>query len=184
MKHAGKHARLSLVMLIIAATLQIAIAQNATTQPAGPVDFRKLKEALPAKLLDIDRTEATGEKTAVGEFKLSMARGTYVKDANSDDSPRIEITITDYGATKGMIEAFAAWSKMEIDRESDGGYEKTTKVGEHPAFETYQNEGKSGQLQVFVANRFIVQIQTTNVPAEQLKKIGEEMKLEKLAELK
>lgn len=179
-----KHARFNLVMLIIAATLQIAVAQNATTQPAGPVDFRKLKEALPAELNGIKRTEANGEKTAMGEFKLSMARGTYVNDANADDSPRIEVTITDYGATKGMVEAFAAWSKMEIDRESDGGYEKTTKIGEYPAFETYQNEGKSGQLQVYVAGRFIVQVQTTNVPAEQLKKIGEEMKLEKLAELK
>ena len=179
------HVRAAVALLIIVATLQFASAQNAaTTKPADPVDFRKLKEALPAELIQVKRTEATGEKNAMGEFKISHVRGTYVKDANADDSPRIEVTITDYGATKGMADALAAWTKMEIDRESDGGYEKTTKVGEHPAFETYQNEGKSGQLQVFVAGRFIVQIQTTNVPADQLKTIGEEMKLEKLAELK
>ena len=90
----------------------------------------------------------------------------------------------DYAATQGMTEAMAAWSKMEIDRESDTGYEKTTKVGDYPALETYQNDGKSGQLQVFVADRFIVQVTTTNVPADQLKKIGEELKLAKLAESK
>ena len=179
------HVRAIVALLIVVATLQLASAQDAaTTKPADPVDFRKLKEALPAELLEIKRTEATGEKNAMGEFKISHARGTYVKNADADDSPRIEVTITDYGATKGMADAMAAWTKMEIDRESDTGYERTTKVGGHPAFETYQNEGKSGALQVFVADRFIVQIQTTNVPADELKKIGEEMKLERLAELK
>ena len=80
-----------------------------------------------------------------------------------------------------MADAMAVWTKMEIDRESDGGYEKTTKVGEYPAIETYTNEGKAGQLQVFVAGRFLVAVSTQNVPADQLKKIGEELKLENLA---
>ena len=176
--------RACLTSAVVVLSLQFVRAQDATTKPAEPVDFRKLKEAMPAELLTIKRTEVNGEKTAMGAFKISQAHGTFAKDANDGDAPRIEVTITDYAAAPGMAEAMAAWTKMEIDRESDGGYEKTTKVGEYPAFETYQNEGKAGQLQVFVAGRFVVAVTTQNVPADQLKKIGEELKLEKLAALK
>jgi len=170
--------------IVLVVALQFARADQPATKPTEPVDFRKLKEALPAELLGIKRTDASGEKNAMGNVKMSHAHGAYVKDADKEGAPRIEVDITDYAATQGMTEAMAAWSKMEIDRESDTGYEKTTKVGDYPALETYQNDGKSGQLQVFVADRFIVQVTTTNVPADQLKKIGEELKLAKLAESK
>jgi hypothetical protein len=172
---------LSIVLLV---ALQFVRADQPATKPSDPVDFRKLKEALPAELLGIRRTEANGEKNAMGQFKISHAHGSYVKDADKDDAPRVEVDITDYSGTQGMAEAMAAWATMELDRESDTGYEKTTTVGDYPALETYTNEGKYGQLQVFVAKRFIVQVTTTNVPADQLKKIGEELKVEKLAELK
>ena len=107
--------RTSFVLLISLATLRVAVAQDATTRPSEPVDFRKLKEALPAELLGIRRTEANGEKNAMGGFKISQARGTYTTDA--DNAPRIEVTYTDYSGTQGMADAMAAWSKMEIDRE-------------------------------------------------------------------
>ena len=176
--------RLCAVAIIVLTAIQFVRADQPATQSSDPVDFRKLKEVLPAELLGIKRTEASGEKNAMGEFKISHAQGSYVKNADKDDAPRIDVNITDYSATKGMADAMASWSKMEVDRESDGGYEKTTKVAGFPAIETYQNDGKSGSLQVFVAGRFIVQVSTTNVPPDQLKKIGEELKLEKLAELK
>ena len=171
-------------IIVLFAAVQFVRADQPATKPADPVDFRKLKDVLPTELLGIKRTDASGERNAMGDVKMSHAHGAFVKDADKDDSPRVEVDITDYSGTNGMAEAMASWSKLEIDRESDTGYEKTTKVGEYPAFETYQNDGKAGQLQVFVAGRFIVQVTTNNVPADQLKKIGDELKLEKLAALK
>jgi hypothetical protein len=169
-----------------AADAQPQQGQPPASQPtvSEPMDFRKLKELLPAEVAGVKRTEATGEKNAFGDFKVSTARGTYAKDQEKDDAPRIDVEISDYAATKGMAEGMAFWTKMEVDRDGDTGYEKTTKVAGQPAMESYQTEGKSGHLQVFVANRYMVQVNTQNVPVEQFKKIGEELKLEKLAALK
>ncbi|CAN5615918.1 hypothetical protein BH09PLA1_BH09PLA1_31200 [soil metagenome] len=174
----------ALAIVLLASVPLIAQQPDAATKPTEPVDFRKLKEALPAELLSIKRTEASGEKNSMGGFKISQARGTYTQDADAENAPRIEVTITDYSGTQGIAGAMAAWAQNEIDRESDSGYERTTKVGDYPAYETYQNESKAGQFQVFVDGRFIIQVDTTNVPAEQLKKLGEELHLEKLAALK
>jgi hypothetical protein len=181
---------------ILAAAIAIASAQAAfaqddkaaattkpTTQAAGPVDFRKLKEVLPENLAGLKRDEATGERTGFGEMKFSSARATYVNDKEKDDAPRIDLQILDYGTNKQMVEGLALWTKMEIDTESDGGYQKTVKVQEQPAMEQFQNEGKTGQLQLLVADRFFVTLNTTNLPVEQFKKIGEELKLKDLAAL-
>ena len=53
--------RACLALAIVVASLQFARAQDATTKPAEPVDFRKLKEVMPAELLGIKRTEVNGD---------------------------------------------------------------------------------------------------------------------------
>ena len=78
----------------------------------------------------------------------------------------------------------AAWSQLEIDKESDEGYEKTLKVAGHPAFETWQKEGKSGNIQVYVAKRFIVTVQTTGLASEKAQEVAKALPLDKLAALK
>jgi len=181
--------RTLLVVTIALASVQTVLAQDATTKPAattapaGPIDFKKLKEMLPETLAGVKRTEATGERTAFGEMKFSQARATYAKDAENADAPRLELQILDYGTNKQMIEGLAMWTKMEVDTESDGGYQKSTKVKEQPAMEQYQNESKTGTLQLFVGERFFVTITTMNVPLEQFKKVGEELKIKELAAL-
>lgn len=186
---------MTILRTLLAATLAIASARAAlaqpdaaatskpASQPAGPIDFRKLKEMLPDTLAGVKRTEATGEKTGFGEMKFSQARGTYAKDADKDDAPRIELQILDYGTNKQMIEGMAIWTKMEVDTESDTGYQKSTKVQEQPAMEQYQNDGKTGTLQLLVGERFFVTVTTMNLTAEQFKKIGDELKLKELAAL-
>ena len=183
--------RTLLVVTIALASGPAVFAQDATTKPAatqgsapaGPIDFRKLKEMLPESLAGMKRTEATGEKTAFGEMKFSQARATYTKDADNADAPRIELQILDYGTNKQMIEGLAMWTKMEVDTESDGGYQKSTKVKDQPAMEQYQNDAKTGVLQLFVGERFFVTVTVQNLPAEQFKKIGDELKIKELAAL-
>jgi hypothetical protein len=156
----------------------------ATSQPTEPVDFRKLKELLPAELAGIKRTDAKGERTAFGELKLSVARGQYYKEVENGDSPSIDIEITDYGATRGMTDVLASWTTLEIDQEGDDGYEKSKKIEGQAALEKFTNEGKSGSLQIFVANRFLVNVTTQHLSVEQFKKIGESLKIKELAALK
>lgn len=154
------------------------------SQPSQPVDFRKLKELLPAELARIKRTDATGEKTSFGDLKLSSAKGEYYKEVENGDSQRVQVEITYYGATKEITEGLTYWTQLDIDQEGDAGYEKSKKLDGQPALEKYVNDGKSGSLQVFVANRFLVNLTTTNVAPEQFKKLGESLKIKELAALK
>ena len=48
----------------------------------------------------------------------------------------------------------------------------------------YQNDGKSGTLQILVGERYFVTINTTNLSADEFKKLGDELKLKELAALK
>src|SRR5688572_30582146 len=150
------------------------------------VDFRKLKEWLPAEMNGIKRKEASGEKNKLGEMTVSQARGTYTRGKDDDENaPRIEVEVVDYAGVKDMANGIAmAWTMAEIDREGDDGYEKTIKIKGHPGMETWQKEGKHGQIQLLVGKRYILNVSTNNVPEEQFKKIAESLALEKLAELK
>lgn len=154
------------------------------TQPASVVDFRKLKEQLPETLGGIKRTQASGERTSFGEIKLSQAHGTYVKDKEDGDSPRIEMQIMDYGANKDAAAAIAFWTQLEIDQEGDDGFQRSLKIQNYPAMQQYTNDGKSGTLQIMVADRFHVNVTTHGLSAEEFKKIGDELKLKELAALK
>ena len=183
--------RTLLAAVIAIASAQVVLAQadtttattKPTTQPGGLVDYKKLKEMLPEKLGGLKRTEATGERTGFGEIKISTARASYVQDENNGDSPRIELQIFDYGTNKQMLEGMAMWTKMEVDREGDDGFQKSLKIQDQPAMQTYTNEGKSGQLQLLVGDRFLVSINTAALSVEQFKKIGDELKLKELAAL-
>ena len=184
---------MSLFRLLMIALLSFAVSQlargedaPAASQPAKtqPIDFRKLKELMPEKLADIKRSKNEGQKVSLGEFVMSQATGTYAPEEPKETDPTITVEIMDYSANPGMAEAMAAWQTVQIDNEGDSGFERTTKIADQPAHEQYQNEGKSGQIQVFVAKRYYVNVTTTNLSADQLKKLAESLPIKKLAELK
>jgi len=159
-------------------------ADNGKSDAKEAVDFRKLKEVLPDKLGDLKRTEHTGQKVKMDKFTISMASATYAKEDAGDNAPRIEVQIADYGATQGVVDGMTAWAKVEIDRETDDGYERTVKIATHPGFETCNKQEKSCQLLLFVAQRFLLTIQTTNLALDQMKKLAESLPLDKLAAIK
>jgi hypothetical protein len=158
-----------------------------------PVDFRKLKELLPAQLVGLKRTKNDGQKLKLGDVTVSSAEAGYTKprpEGQSDDNaaeenpPGVDVTILDYANTDAAGSLAAAWANNEIDQESDDGYQKTVKVAGHPGLETYDKQGKSGTLQLYVADRFIVTINTRNLPAEKTMEAAKALQLEKLAAMK
>ncbi len=148
------------------------------------VDFRKLKELMPEKILDLSRKSLNGERNQMGAISVSIARASYAQADETDDSPSVKTEIMDYGAIEGFAQGMAFWSQLDIDKESDEGYERTTKIGGFPAYEKFTNDGQSGEIHVFVASRFIVNITTRRLTADKLKKAAEEMPLKALAALK
>ncbi|NIJ51279.1 hypothetical protein [Dyadobacter arcticus] len=150
-------------------------------ETVDPIDFRKLKELLPEKAGGLARTEATGEKSGAMGFTVSTAEGKY----KGDDGESIDIEIVDTGGIAGVSTmALAAWSMAEIDKETTTGYEKTTKIDGYKAFEKYDNESKSGEINVLVGDRYLVNIDGNDITVDQLKDVLKEIDLAKLSDLK
>ncbi|WP_128545756.1 transposase [Larkinella soli] len=148
--------------------------------PVETVDFRKLKELLPADADGLNRKEATGEKNGMAGFNISTAKGEY---GNEDGSQSIEINIVDAGGT-GALMGLAAWSMIEVDKETDNGYEKTTKFGDYKAYEKYSNADRNGEIAVLIDDRFIVTAKGNGVEMNKIKATLEDVDLSKLAALK
>ncbi len=126
------------------------------------VDFRELKALLPENLGDLKRTNAEGEKSGAMGFTISKAEADY---NNEDYSQRIDIEITDLTGASGFAGLAAwGWAMADVDKETETGYEKTTKYKGHKAFEKYDNQDQYGSIEVLVAGRFMVSVNGNNVP--------------------
>ncbi|WP_020595266.1 hypothetical protein [Spirosoma panaciterrae] len=148
--------------------------------PVETVDFRKLKELLPADADGLPRKEATGEKNGAAGMVISTANGKY---SNDDGSESIELSIVDGGGSAMMI-GLAAWSMVEIDKETDNGYEKTSTMGDNKSYEKYDNASKDGEINVLVNKRFIVSAKGHGVSMDKLKSVLEDLDLDKVGALK
>lgn len=145
------------------------------------VDFRALKELLPASLSGMKRTEATGEKTAAMGMQISAAHANY----SNGEGAHATVTITDIGSMTGLAGMAAyAWSATEIDRETETGYEKTTRYDGHKAIEKYDRSSKSGEISVLVADRFVVAAEGNGVDIDALKGAVGAVNLGKLESMK
>lgn len=156
--------------------------ESATKKPVDPVDFRELKGILPEKMLGLERTELGGEKSGAMGFTISNASADY---HDTDNNSSIEVEIMDTGGITGMATmALAAWTMADIDKETSDGYEKTTKVDGYKAYEKYNNKNKSGELNVMIAKRFIINVNVSNMSADQMKEVISKLDINKLENLK
>ena len=142
------------------------------------VDFRDLKALLPESLGDLKRTNAEGEKSGAMGFTISKADADY---NNEDYSQRIDIEITDLAGATGYAGLAAwGWAMVEIDKETETGYEKTIKYKGHKAYEKYESEYQNGSIEVLVAGRFMVSVSGNNIPMEVIKSAIDEIDISKL----
>lgn len=142
-------------------------------------DFRKLKELLPERLEGMNRINIEGEKTGMAGLKYSVAKAEYEKG-----DTRVDISIVDGAGFAGIINGFAAWSLVEVDRETESGYERTTEIDGYKAFEKYDSDSKDGQLSVIMEDRFIINIEAHDLNKEGLlRDIFKELDLKKLKKL-
>ncbi|KQS33015.1 hypothetical protein [Dyadobacter sp. Leaf189] len=149
-------------------------------ETVDPVDFRKLKDLLPGKLIGLKRVESSGEKSGAMGFTVSTAQATY---KNGDTN--LEIEIVDTGGIAGVSTmALATWSMADIDKETATGYEKTTTLEGYKAFEKYDTQSKSGEINILVADRYVVNVEGNNLTIDQLKEALSSIGLAELGELK
>jgi hypothetical protein len=144
-----------------------------------PVDFRELKSLLPDGIGAMKRTSAEGEKGGAMGIVVSHAEGRYQGDGGS-----VDLKITDPGTLSGFAAMAAMWMNMDLDKETDTGYEKTGTAGGRRFHEKYDKNSKSGEYTVIVGNRFMVEINGNGVDMPTMKKAIDQINLAKLEAMK
>lgn len=153
-------------------------AADPNAKPVEPVSFRDLQTAFG----DIDGWEKgkpTGERMS-SPINFSRAEVDYRKD----DS-RIQIQISDSAFNQMLVMPYSMFLTAGYEKETQDGYERSTKVGGHPGWEKWNSERKNGELNAIVAKRFIVQIEGRDIADMQvLHSAMATVDLAKLASLK
>jgi hypothetical protein len=151
--------------------------QGAQGTTAEPVDFRRLKDLLPEELAGLRRTTHTGERSGAMGMTVSQAEADY----EGDDGASVDVKILDLAGvpTFGMLGY--AWMMAEVDRETETGYERTITHRGHRGYEEYDSAGRSGQFQLVVADRFMVEVRGSNVDMDRMKAAVDGLDLDALA---
>ncbi|MEO7761793.1 MAG: transposase [Casimicrobiaceae bacterium] len=144
-----------------------------------PVDFRELKTLLPDGIGALKRTSAEGEKGGGFGFVVSHAEARY-----DGVDGHATVKITDPGNLSGMAAMAAMWMNIEMDKETDTGYEKTGSAGGRRFHEKYDKSSKSGEYTVIIGNRFMVEVDGSGIDMATMKKAVEQINLAKLESMK
>jgi hypothetical protein len=177
-------ARVGLAALLVVGLVGAVRAEDKKETPrTETVDFRKLKEIMPAELNGLKRSECNGERSKFGEVSISQVNATY-KKGDDEKAPKVDVQVIDYNNPEMAKGISAAWSTVEIDKESDDGFEKTVKVKGNPGMISWQKEDSRGTINLLVGGRYVVNMTTENVASGDVIKMAEALPLDKLAALK
>lgn len=146
------------------------------------VDFRVLKELLPEEINGMPRTSSDGEKNSAMGFTMSRAEARY-ETQGTNASIRVEIS--DAGAMTGMAAMAAfAWASMDVDKESETGYEKTTTIKGYRGYEKFDRQTNFAELSILVGGRFMVELEGNEIGVDGLKAALDKIDLGKLEGMK
>ncbi len=158
----------------------LGMLMNAGGTNTSAVNQRQLKDLLPAEFDGMKRSASEAGKNAAFGMTVVFAEGTYGKG-----EPEVTIKLSDISSMGQFMKmAQFAWTQTEMERETDEGYERTTKIGAHPAQERFVNDGQRGEVQVMVDGRFMVEVTGRGLPMEKLHDLIKAVDLDKLAALK
>lgn len=146
-----------------------------------PIDFRKLKEALPQELAGFEKGESSGEKNNAFGISVSEAKQSF-RTADGNKSVRFEIT--DPGSLAGPFALANMWMNVEIDKETGDGYEKTSTAGGRKLHEKWSKSGQHGSVQMVVGNRFMVDVDAQGIEMTDVKSLIRKIDVAKLEAMK
>ncbi|MEL6971648.1 MAG: hypothetical protein AAFZ63_02445 [Bacteroidota bacterium] len=142
-----------------------AIRNSETDEDVEAMDFRDLKDILPERLLGMDRTDHSGERTSAMGFTLSQAEAEY-----EEDDQRLDVQVVDAGQAGMMKLGMVAWASVSIDRESDDGYERTSTIDGHKAYEKWDSGTGNAELIFFYDERYIITLKGDGLEGDDLRK--------------
>jgi len=167
-------------MADIAAKNRETLTQMNQGKEIAAVTTATLKGLLPDTLAGLKRTGASAQQNQIMGMDMSHAEGQY----EGDNDASLELKITDIGNMSGAMRmGMVGWTMAQYNRETDTGYEKTGTYGGFKGMEEYDNESKHGTIRVYVADRFIVEIDGNSMTMDALKKALDQVDLKKVAAL-
>ena len=147
-------------------------------EPVPPVSFKVLMNYLPKEVGGLKSEKPRGESVQWEKWTHSTAS----IDFNSEtDNQNARVNIYDYAYISNLYLPYQMMFKMKFERESSEGYEKSTELNGMPTFEKWNEEGKDNEVTVLVGKRFIVSVETKEMPEGSARKIAEGMDLSGLA---
>jgi hypothetical protein len=147
-------------------------------KPVEPVNFHDLQAAF-VPLDGWDMGKPTGSKMAM-PVSFSQAEVIYRKG-----DARITASITDSGFNQLVFAPFSALLVSGYEKETENGFEKSTKVAGNPGWEKWDGQEKTGEVAAFVNKRFVVNFKGRGIADNKvLYQLAESSNLGKLASLK
>jgi hypothetical protein len=143
-----------------------ALEQAGGGERADPVPRERLRDLLPEDAGGMARRSISSESISQMGFAVSFAEAEYEGDGST-----VTVKVTDMGNFPGIAMMGLGWAMGEIDRESDTGYERTITYRGQRGYERYDTPGRSGQMQVLVADRFLVEGNGNNVEMDQVRSV-------------
>lgn len=148
---------------------------------AEPIDFRKLKEALPQELAGFEKGESSGEKNNAFGIAVSEAKQSF---RLADGSKSVRFEITDPGSLAGPFALANMWMNVDIDKETNSGYEKTSTVSGRKLHEKWSKSSKQAELHLVVGNRFMVEVEARGMEMNDAKALLSKIDIAKLESMK
>ena len=123
-----------------------------------PVDFRKLKEMLPETLAGMKRVDTTGQSGEAMGINGSSATARYTDSAGAS----LNVDISDMGSLAGLA-GLASRFDPSMEKETETGYERTSKINGQIVHERYDRRARSGEISIILAERFNVAVRGNGV---------------------
>ncbi|MGK0365555.1 MAG: hypothetical protein ACI85O_002621 [Saprospiraceae bacterium] len=139
------------------------------------INFRELKKRFPSSIAGMERKSSEGQTTGFGGMKVSVAEAKY-----RDGDQRLDLTITDTGGLGAALMGMAFWSNLEMDKETEYGFERTTEIDGHKAYMKYDRRREQSEIAVIFDNRFLAVAKGKGIDFDDLQEIIEDLDLDDL----
>lgn len=147
-------------------------------EPVPPVSFKVLMNYLPKEVPGLKAEKPRGESVQWEKWTHSNAS---IDFSSETDNRNARVNIYDFAYISNLYTPYQMLFKMKYNRESSEGYEKSTEISGNTTFERWNEDGKDNEVTILVGKRFIVHVETNEMPEGSARKIAESMDLSSLA---
>lgn len=120
---------------------------------ADPADYRRYEALMPSTLLGLERGDCEGQNQEVQGMATSASFCTY-----GDSEKRVDVRMSDMGNMGQMALMSQFGLTLDIDVQSDTGFERTTTVGGFRAMHTWYEPARLSKLMLLLGDRGMMEI--------------------------